>query len=263
MLRRRHIPVLQTQDADDSGCPRHPHRRVHRERRRPRLSRATERSMHRAASSPPASSTRTTTCCRRAFRTLPGTRGVPMARVAADDGRGLRRASGVDAELASVAASVGVAEGLLSGVTTVADHHLTWPAGCRHRRDRARDRRRGAGARRAARLRARLPPATTRRRPRHPPRRSSTRSRRPPGRRHRRRDAAGRGRPGRRAQRLPRDVRAARRGRRSGTGCAGARRPTSRSTSRSPSSDTAAARSTCSTSGAGSPPTSPSPTCAT
>ncbi len=37
--------------------------------------------------------------------------------------------AGVDAELAHAAASVGVAEGLLSGVTTVADHHLTWPSG--------------------------------------------------------------------------------------------------------------------------------------
>jgi cytosine/adenosine deaminase-related metal-dependent hydrolase len=37
--------------------------------------------------------------------------------------------AGVDAELASVAASVGLAEALLSGVTTVADHHLTWPSG--------------------------------------------------------------------------------------------------------------------------------------
>lgn len=63
-----------------------------------------------------------------AFRTLPGTRGVPMAQwlptMAAAYGR-----AGVDAELAAVAASVGVAEGLLSGVTTVADHHLTWPSG--------------------------------------------------------------------------------------------------------------------------------------
>ena len=63
-----------------------------------------------------------------AFRTLPGTRGVPMSEwlptMAAAYGR-----AGVDAELASVAASIGIAEGLLSGVTTVADHHLTWPSG--------------------------------------------------------------------------------------------------------------------------------------
>jgi 8-oxoguanine deaminase len=62
------------------------------------------------------------------FRTLPGTRGVPMSEwlpaMAAAYGR-----AGVDAELASAAASVGVAEGLLSGVTTVADHHLAWPSG--------------------------------------------------------------------------------------------------------------------------------------
>ncbi|MFW7415316.1 amidohydrolase family protein [Demequina sp. SO4-18] len=62
-----------------------------------------------------------------AFRTLPGTRGVPMrdwlpAMAAA------YASAGVDASLASASASVGVAEGLLSGVTTVADHHLTWPS---------------------------------------------------------------------------------------------------------------------------------------
>lgn len=63
-----------------------------------------------------------------AFRTLPGTRGVPMSEwlptMAAAYGR-----AGVDAELAAAAASVGIAEGLLFGVTTVADHHLTWPSG--------------------------------------------------------------------------------------------------------------------------------------
>ncbi len=37
-------------------------------------------------------------------------------------------AVGVDPELGHAAALTGVAEGLLSGVTTVADHHLTWPA---------------------------------------------------------------------------------------------------------------------------------------
>ncbi|MFC7571276.1 amidohydrolase family protein [Klenkia terrae] len=61
-----------------------------------------------------------------AFRTLPGTRGVPMAQwlptMAAAYG-----AVGVDAELAHAAASAGLAEALLCGVTTVADHHLTWP----------------------------------------------------------------------------------------------------------------------------------------
>jgi 8-oxoguanine deaminase len=63
-----------------------------------------------------------------AFRTLPGTRGVPMRdwlpRMAA-----AYAAVGVDDELAHAAAAAGLAEALLSGVTTVADHHLTWPAG--------------------------------------------------------------------------------------------------------------------------------------
>jgi cytosine/adenosine deaminase-related metal-dependent hydrolase len=61
-----------------------------------------------------------------AFRTLPGTRGVPMRewlpRMAA-----AYTAVGVDEELAHAAASAGLAEALLCGVTTVADHHLTWP----------------------------------------------------------------------------------------------------------------------------------------
>ncbi|KQP54550.1 amidohydrolase family protein [Agreia sp. Leaf283] len=64
-----------------------------------------------------------------AFRTLPGTRGVVMSEwlktMAAAYG-----AVGIDPELARTAGLVGVAEGLLSGVTTVADHHLTWPEGC-------------------------------------------------------------------------------------------------------------------------------------
>ena len=63
-----------------------------------------------------------------AFRTLPGTRGVPMRewlpRMAA-----AYAAVGVDAELARTAAAAGLAEALLCGVTTVADHHLTWPSG--------------------------------------------------------------------------------------------------------------------------------------
>lgn len=63
-----------------------------------------------------------------AFRTLPGTRGVPMRdwlpRMAA-----AYAAVGVDDELAHAAAAAGLAEALLCGVTTVADHHLTWPAG--------------------------------------------------------------------------------------------------------------------------------------
>jgi cytosine/adenosine deaminase-related metal-dependent hydrolase len=63
-----------------------------------------------------------------AFRTLPGTRGVSMAEwlpamAAAYD------AAGHDPELYAAAASIGAAEGLLAGVTTVADHHLNWPHG--------------------------------------------------------------------------------------------------------------------------------------
>lgn len=63
-----------------------------------------------------------------AFRTLPGTRGIPMrewlpAMAAAYSD------AGVDPELTSLAARAGLAEALLNGVTTVADHHLTWPSG--------------------------------------------------------------------------------------------------------------------------------------
>jgi cytosine/adenosine deaminase-related metal-dependent hydrolase len=63
-----------------------------------------------------------------AFRTLPGTRGVAMRDWLPTMAAAYTRA-GVDPELASVAAAVGIAEGLLNGVTTVADHHLTWPSG--------------------------------------------------------------------------------------------------------------------------------------
>jgi len=63
-----------------------------------------------------------------AFRTSPATRHVPMDRwlaaMAAD-----YRAAKVDPELVGAAAAVGLAESLLCGVTTVADHHLTWPPG--------------------------------------------------------------------------------------------------------------------------------------
>ncbi|HWI73388.1 MAG TPA: amidohydrolase family protein [Baekduia sp.] len=66
-----------------------------------------------------------------AFRTLPGTRHVAMREwlgvMAA-----AYRAAGVDPELCGAAAAVGLAESLLCGVTTVADHHLTWPAGADH-----------------------------------------------------------------------------------------------------------------------------------
>lgn len=63
-----------------------------------------------------------------AFRTLPGTRGVPMARWLPTMAAAYA-AVGVDDELAHAAAAAGLAEALLCGVTTVADHHLTWPAG--------------------------------------------------------------------------------------------------------------------------------------
>ena len=62
-----------------------------------------------------------------AFRTLPGTRGVPMAQWLPTMAAAYA-AVGVDDELAHAAASAGLAEALLCGVTTVADHHLTWPA---------------------------------------------------------------------------------------------------------------------------------------
>lgn len=61
-----------------------------------------------------------------AFRTLPGTRGVPMARWLPTMAAAYA-AAGVDEELVHAAASAGLAEALLCGVTTVADHHLTWP----------------------------------------------------------------------------------------------------------------------------------------
>jgi len=58
---------------------------------------------------------------------------------------------GVDGELAEAAAAAGLAESLLAGVTTVADHHLTWP------RDGSRSREIAAGTFAAAtRLGARL-----------------------------------------------------------------------------------------------------------
>ena len=63
-----------------------------------------------------------------AFRTLPGTRHLSMGDWLAAMGGYYRRAA-IDPGLAEAAASVGVAEGLLAGVTTVADHHFTWPEG--------------------------------------------------------------------------------------------------------------------------------------
>jgi 8-oxoguanine deaminase len=63
-----------------------------------------------------------------AFRTMPGTRGVPMAQWLPTMAAAYADA-GITAEVAAAAALVGSAEGLLSGVTTVADHHLAWPSG--------------------------------------------------------------------------------------------------------------------------------------
>jgi 8-oxoguanine deaminase len=61
-----------------------------------------------------------------AFRTLPGTRGVPMREWLGLMAGAYARA-GHDPEMYALAASVGAAEGLLCGVTTIADHHLNWP----------------------------------------------------------------------------------------------------------------------------------------
>lgn len=63
-----------------------------------------------------------------AFRTLPGTRGIPMREWLPAMAAAYSEA-GVDPELTSLAARAGLAEALLNGVTTVADHHLTWPNG--------------------------------------------------------------------------------------------------------------------------------------
>ena len=63
-----------------------------------------------------------------AFRTLSGTRHLSMGDWLAAMAGYYRRA-GVDPDLAEAAAAVAVAEGLLAGVTTVADHHFTWPEG--------------------------------------------------------------------------------------------------------------------------------------
>lgn len=63
-----------------------------------------------------------------AFRTLSGTRHLSMGDWLAAMAGYYRRA-GVDPDLTEAAAAVAVAEGLLAGVTTVADHHFTWPEG--------------------------------------------------------------------------------------------------------------------------------------
>ncbi len=62
------------------------------------------------------------------FRTLEGTRHLSMGDWLGAMAGYYRRAR-VDPALGAAAAAVGVAEGLLAGVTTVADHHFTWPAG--------------------------------------------------------------------------------------------------------------------------------------
>jgi 8-oxoguanine deaminase len=66
-----------------------------------------------------------------AFRTLPGGHHVAMASWLATMAAAYQRV-GVDPELCRWAALVAIAEGLLCGVTTVADHHLTWPVGVDH-----------------------------------------------------------------------------------------------------------------------------------
>jgi cytosine/adenosine deaminase-related metal-dependent hydrolase len=63
-----------------------------------------------------------------AFRSGQDTRFLPMRDwLARTSSR--YAAANVDPELAAAAASVGLAESLLDGVTTVADHYLTWPLG--------------------------------------------------------------------------------------------------------------------------------------
>ena len=63
-----------------------------------------------------------------AFRALPGSRFRPMSQWLKVMGAAYSQRA-VDPELAYAAAAVGLAESTLCGVTTVADHHLTWPAG--------------------------------------------------------------------------------------------------------------------------------------
>ncbi|MXP21307.1 amidohydrolase family protein [Gordonia sp. HNM0687] len=62
-----------------------------------------------------------------AFRSGPTTRFLPMRDWLARMSERYTAAR-VDPELTAAAAAVGLAESLLCGVTTVADHHLTWPA---------------------------------------------------------------------------------------------------------------------------------------
>jgi cytosine/adenosine deaminase-related metal-dependent hydrolase len=62
-----------------------------------------------------------------AFRSMPETRFLSMGDWLARMAQRYRDMR-VDPELTAAAAAVGLAESLLCGVTTVADHHLTWPA---------------------------------------------------------------------------------------------------------------------------------------
>ncbi|WP_051172754.1 amidohydrolase family protein [Microbacterium indicum] len=62
-----------------------------------------------------------------AFRTLPGTRQVPMREWLPAMAAAYRDA-GIDGSLTYAAGRIAIAEGLLAGVTTVADHQLNWPA---------------------------------------------------------------------------------------------------------------------------------------
>ncbi|MDZ8170962.1 amidohydrolase family protein [Microbacterium xanthum] len=61
------------------------------------------------------------------FRTLPGTRGVAM-RDWLPAMAGAYADAGIDPSLVARTAAVGIAESLLSGVTTIADHQLNWPS---------------------------------------------------------------------------------------------------------------------------------------
>lgn len=61
-----------------------------------------------------------------AFRTHPATRHIPMRDWLVEMGK-LYAQARIDPPLVAAAAAVGLAESLLCGVTTVADHHLSWP----------------------------------------------------------------------------------------------------------------------------------------
>lgn len=63
-----------------------------------------------------------------AFRSTPATRNLPMRDWLPAMANRYAQAA-VDPDLVAAAAAVGSAESLLCGVTTVADHHLTWPRG--------------------------------------------------------------------------------------------------------------------------------------